>query len=156
MKAMRGEMAGQEIGRHVAAGARMRDIGIRELLEWAFQRECAQLDFDEVGTVGGTGWRGHGTEYVMLERMRLGGMRIDGGGRSLPADDAEIVASTLAALPEARGGRRMAIWIAELARAGRAPDWMPDTRPRFYAAETHINRHGVCAKSQDSAYLGAG
>ncbi|MGQ3486103.1 hypothetical protein [Roseovarius pacificus] len=131
----------------------VRSVGIRELLEWAFQRELASLDFDEITTVGGGAPPGIGMEYIMMERAKLG-CRVDGGGRSDPHPDAEIVASALAALPERVGGRRMAIWIAELARAGREPDWYQNETPRYGPAEWHINPHGARAVRRDAAELG--
>ena len=35
--------------------------------------------------------------------------------------DAEVVAATLAGMPDSLGGKRMAIYVAELARAGMTP-----------------------------------
>lgn len=103
-------------------------ISIWDLLQWAFQRELAGLDFDEVGSETGSVVN-FGMEYVLIERARLG-CHVDGGGRSDPHPDADVVASALAALPVAYGGRAMAVHIAQLARAGTVPDWMPDARPR--------------------------
>ena len=102
-------------------------VSIRELLEWAFGRELARLDFDEFGTVRGDRRVGVGTEYLLMQRQLLG-CQIDGGGRSEPHPDADTVASALAALPESHGGRATALWIAELARAGMAPEWRYEER----------------------------
>ena len=99
-------------------------VGIRELLEWAFRTECARLEFDEIIESSGITMRAVGTEYILMRRGILG-CKIDGGGRSDPHPDADIVASAVAALPEACGGRHMALMIAELARCGNTPDWMP-------------------------------
>ena len=84
---------------------------------------------------------GFGMEYVLLERARLGGVKIDTSiGRSAPHDDAEIIAAVLANLPDLVGGTRMAVCIAELARAGLQPDWRPDAEPRLEPVER--NRKG--------------
>ncbi|WP_109464393.1 hypothetical protein [Albibacillus kandeliae] len=99
-------------------------VGIRELLEWAFRTECARIEFDEIRESSGVTMREVGTEYILMRRGILG-CQIDGGGRSDPHPDADIVASAVAALPEGHGGRQMALRIAELARIGAEPDWMP-------------------------------
>lgn len=127
-------------------GAAPREISILGLIEWAFQRECASLDFDEMASTAGE--RPAVSPLWVLAQRRHMGCKIDGGGTSEPHPDADIVASALAALPDARGGRRMAIWIAELARAGMRPDWMEGAAPRCVPVETHTNRHGVRAKSE--------
>ena len=64
------------------------------------------------------------------------------------APDAEIVAATVAGLPDALGGKRMAIWVAELARAGLTPDWMPGAVPRCVPVEVRRNQHGERAKTE--------
>ncbi len=131
----------------------VRPISVRGLLEWAFQAEHASLDFDELESVAGRALPSFGLEYIMIEQQRLG-CRVDGGGRSDPHPDADLVAGSLAVLPEGCGGRRTAIWVAELARAGRAPDWMEDETPRLVAAEFGRNRYGDFAKTENSAELG--
>lgn len=102
-------------------------VSIQELLEWAFRSECAQLEFDEIRASSGAPIQSYGAEYLLIQRQLLG-CKIDGGGRSEPHPDAEIVASAVAALPVSHGGRPMAIRIAELARAGMVPDWAPGAR----------------------------
>ncbi|MDD9738440.1 hypothetical protein PVW47_01460 [Marinovum sp. SP66] len=120
-------------------------IAVWDLIQWAFRAECARI---ETGagprTLSGTG-------YVMAQ-LEVG--RVDGGGHSLPHHDADLVADALAHLPEARGGLRMALWIAELARVGRVPDWMPDARPAVRPAVTHTNQHGIRAGTVDAAQFG--
>ncbi|MFQ6553409.1 hypothetical protein AAD018_013815 [Aestuariibius insulae] len=102
-----------------------------EALEWAFGREKVGLDLPDPRSPEERG-SGFGMEHVLLERARLGGVRIDTSiGRSSAHEDAEVIAAVLSALPQAVGGKRMAIRIAELARAGRRPDWMPDAQPRL-------------------------
>jgi len=135
----------------VRAGRKVQ-ISIKELLAWAFQRELASLDFNEVSTEAGQR-PGVGIEWIMMQQAKLG-VTIDGGGRSDPHSDADIVASALASLPENHGGRRMAIWIAELARAGREPDWMPDARPACTPVEWKRCKHGTFAARE--FYTGPG
>lgn len=96
-------------------------VSIWDLLVWAFRWERVSLDFDELASVSGER-PGIGIEYILMKRGDLG-CEIDGGGRSEPHPDAEVVASALAVLPEALGGRRMAVAIAEFARADAWPDF---------------------------------
>lgn len=117
-----------------------KEVGIWGLLQWAFQRELAQLDFDELTSVAGER-PGVSMEYLLMQRKLLG-VQIDGGGRSEPHPDADAVASALASLPECRGGRRTALWIAELARAGQVPDWMPDAVARCVPLEWKRHKRG--------------
>lgn len=56
--------------------------------------------------------------------------------------DAEVVAATLAGMPDSLGGKRMAIYVAELSRAGMTPDWLPCAVPRCVPVETKTNQHG--------------
>lgn len=137
---------------HPVAGRKV-GVAIRDLLEWAFQREFAQLDFGRISSLGGHPLPGFGMEFVLIEQARLG-CRVAGGGHSDPHPDADVVAAALAALPEAYGGRPMAVRIAELARVGQVPDWMADGTPRLYPVATHTNRHGTHAKTADAAELG--
>jgi hypothetical protein len=102
---------------------RHRVLPIREALEWAFGVERAGLDFDEAK--GDNARPGVSPIWVLMQRGALG-CRIDGGGWNAPARDADIIASAVAHLPPALGGRRMALRVAELARAGLAEDWGQD------------------------------
>jgi hypothetical protein len=63
-------------------------------------------------------------------------------------EDAEVIAATVAGMPDALGGKRMAIRVAELARAGLTPDWMPGAVPRCVPVETRRNQHGERAKTE--------
>ena len=45
-------------------------------------------------------------------------------------------------MPDDLGGKRMAIRVAELARAGLTPDWMPGAVPRCVPMEVKRNQHG--------------
>jgi len=125
-------------------GRARRTLGVQAALEWAFRVEKAQLDLPErPDPERGHGF-GFGLEYVLLQRAALG-CRIDGGQYKLGSythADAEVIAATLAGLPNALGGKRMAIRVAELARAGLTPDWMPGAVPRCVPVEVKRNQHG--------------
>lgn len=127
-------------------GASARDISILGLIEWAFQRECASLDFDELASTAGE--RPSVSPLWMLMQRHNLGCTVDGGGRSDPHPDADIVASAIAALPDARGGRRMGLWIAELARAGLRPDWMEGAKTRCVPVDLSREKPGRPPKSE--------
>jgi hypothetical protein len=126
-------------------------MNVQQALEWAFGVEKAQLVLperpcrdhgDDVGT-------GFGMEYVLLQRAELG-CRVDGGQHKLGSythPDAEVIAATVAGMPDDLGGARMAIRVAELARAGLTPDWMPGAVPRCVPVDTRRNRYGERAVS---------
>ena len=103
-----------------AMGRVRKPISIQRLLEWAFADECASIDFEDEGTLA-PGY-GQVSNAYRIEQRGLLGCKIDGGGRSYPDHDADIVASAVAVLPEGCGGRRMAVQIAELARARAVPE----------------------------------
>lgn len=130
------------IGR--ASGAKVkRALGVQAVLEWAFRVEKAQLELPLPRDVAEEGF-GFGMEYVLIQRARLG-CKVDGGGhksQSYTHEDAEIVAATLAGMPDSLGGKRMAIYVAELARAGMTPDWMPGAMPRCVPMLVKQNQHG--------------
>lgn len=151
---VRHTMGGMQMGTTKARRHGVALVSIQRLIEWAFQKECASLDFNEVQSSSGWVPTSLSMEYRMLDQARLG-CRVDGGGRSDPHPDADIVVSALAALPEVRGGRRTALWVAELARAGRVPDWMDGAMPRLHPDDVHTNRHGRHARTADAAELGA-
>jgi hypothetical protein len=84
-----------------------------------------------------------------MQRAALG-CQIDGGRYkrgSYTHEDAEVIAATVAGLPDSLGGIRMAISVAELARAGITPDWMPGAVPRCVPVDMKWNRHGERAVS---------
>lgn len=125
-----------------------RELSVQQLVEWAFRTECARLDLPDPRDVEERGF-GFGMEYVLIERAKLGGVRIDTSvGRSYPHEDADTVAAILAALPQEVGGIRMAIAIAEHARAGNTPDWMPDAVPKLEPLEWQDRWYGLIAKSE--------
>ena len=97
---------------------------------------------------------GVSTSYRLIQQGHLG-CQIDGGGRSYPHHDADMVASTVAALAVGHGGRAMAVQIAELARADRAVDWMPNAKPKLCPMATYLNQHGETSKTAHAATLGA-
>jgi hypothetical protein len=117
---------------------------IQQALEWAFRTEKAQLELPEPPDPERTHRAGYGLEYVLLQRAALG-TKVDGGQHKMGGythPDAEVIAATVAGLPDDLGGKRMAIRLAELARAGLTPDWMPGAVPRCVPAETKRNQHG--------------
>lgn len=152
-KGRRYVMSGRQHGKTEAArmatnamGRVRKEISIQRLLEWAFADECAQVDFEAEGTLA-AGYGYIGNAYRMMQRGELG-CRIDGGGRSWPDADADIVAGAVAALPEGCGGRGMAIQIAELARARRVPDVMVSAVARCVPRATRKNMHGTWSQTE--------
>ena len=120
-----------------------RALGVQAILEWAFRVEKAQLELPPTKEVSEEGF-GFGMEYVLLQRGALG-CKVDGGQHKMGSythADAEIVAATVAGMPDSLGGIRMAISATELARAGMTPDWMPGVVPRCVPVETKSNQHG--------------
>ena len=90
-------------------------------------------------------------EYVLLQRAALG-CKIDGGQHKMGSSthpDAEVIAATVAGMPDKLGGIRMATQVAELARAGMTPDWMPGVIPRCVPMEKKTNQHGERATTID-------
>lgn len=126
-------------------GRPKRAMPVQQALEWAFGVEKAQLelppreDHEERYEA-----RGYSMEYVLLRQAVLG-CKVDGGRYKMghhTHPDAEVIAATVAMLPDALGGKRMALRLTELARAGVTPDWMPGAVPRCIPAETKRNRYG--------------
>ena len=125
-----------------------RALGVQAALEWAFRVEQAQLELPPPNDVTEEGF-GFGLEYVLLQRAVLG-CKIDGGQHKIGGythEDAEVIAATVAGIPDSLGGKRMAIQVAELARAGLTPDWMPGAVPRCVPVDIKRNRHGDRAVS---------
>jgi len=129
---------------HQRDGAKVkRTLGIQAVLEWAFRVEQAQLELPPPKDVTEEGF-GFGLEYVLLQRAALG-CKVDGGQHKMGSythPDAEVIAAIVAGMPDSLGGIRMAIQMAELARAGMTPDWMPGVAPRCVPLETKNNQHG--------------
>jgi len=132
----------RRIGR--AGGTKVkRALGVQAALEWAFRVEKAQLELPVPKDVTEEGF-GFGLEYVLLQRAALG-CKVDGGQHKIGGythEDAEVIAATVAGMPDRLGGKRMAIRVAELARAGLTPDWMPGVVPHCVPVETKRNQHG--------------
>ncbi|MES2336244.1 MAG: hypothetical protein V4551_16435 [Pseudomonadota bacterium] len=132
------------------AGSRSvkRALGVQAALEWAFRIEKAQLELPLPKNVTEEGF-GFGLEYVLLQRAALG-CKIDGGQHKIGGythEDAEVIAATVAGIPDSLGGKRMAIRVAELARAGLTPDWMPGAVPRCVPTIVKRNQHGERAST---------
>ena len=123
---------------------RLREMSIERALVWAFQSECASVDFAEEASPDSYRQAVSAT-WLVAQRGAIG-CKIDGGGHSLPAHDAEMIASAVAALPVEHGGRGMAVKIAGLSRAGMRPDWMPDARQRIVPREWRQSKHGWFAR----------
>lgn len=140
-------------GEPVSPRRQRRSMSVQRALEWAFGIEHARLEFDELGETSGNLRGGVDGIWIMMQRGQLGCV-IDGGGTSYPADDAEIIASAVSSLPVEWGGRQMAVFIAQSARAGIAPDWMRDARPKYLPMDVRTNRHGTFAATEDARHLG--
>ena len=136
--------------RRIKSNARQkRALGVQAILEWAFRVEKAQLELPPPKNAGEES-SGFGMEYVLIQRAQLG-CQIDGGQYKMGSYthvDAEVVAASLAGMPDALGGIRMAIRVAELARAGMTPDWMPGAVPRCVPLNTRRNQHGERAVTE--------
>jgi len=136
--------AGRQAPRLGSAGRAQREMTVRQALEWAFRTEKAKLELPERPDPERAHRAGFGLEYVLLQRAALG-TKVDGGQHKMGGcthPDAEVIAATVAGLPDDLGGKRMAIRVAELARAGLTPDWMPGAVPRCVPVETKRNQHG--------------
>ena len=120
-----------------------RALGVQAALEWAFRVEKAQLELPEPKDTSVESF-GFSLEYVLMQRAALG-CKVDGGQHKMGSythADAEVIAATVAGMPDSLGGIRMAIRVAELARAGLTPDWMPGAVSRCVPVETKRNQHG--------------
>jgi len=130
------------IGR--AGGTKMkRALGVQAALEWAFRIEKAQLELPLPQDLTDAGF-GFSLEYALVQQAALG-CKVDGGQHKMGSythADAEVIAATVAGMPDSLGGIRMAIYVAELARAGMTPDWLPGVVPRCVPVETKSNQHG--------------
>jgi len=134
------------IGPGAARTRAKREMSVRQLLEWAFGIEHARIETDPLAQLGGVPVSSVGMEYVLMQRARLGGVRIDTSiGVSRPHEDAEVIASVVEQLAPERGGMAMALRIAELARAGVTPDWMRDARPKLVPKGWRGTKHGQFA-----------
>ena len=131
-------------GGGVGSGRPKRSMPVQQALEWAFRVEHAQLELPEPPNPEREHGFGFGLEYVLLQRAVLG-CKVDGGQYKIGSythEDAEVIAAAVGGIPDSLGGKRMAIRVAELARAGLTPDWMPGAVPRCVPVETKRNQHG--------------
>ena len=127
-------------------GRAKRAMSVQQALEWAFRIEKVQLELPPPSDIKQEGF-GFGLEYVLLQRAALG-CKVDGGQHKIGGythEDAEVIAAIVVGLPDSLGGKRMAIRVAELARAGLTPDWMPGAVPRCVPVEMKRNQHGARA-----------
>jgi hypothetical protein len=125
-----------------------RALGVQAALEWAFRVERAQLELPPRTDIAEESFE-FGLEYVLLQRAALG-CKVDGGQHKMGSythPDAEVIAATVAGMPDNLGGIRMAIGVAEMARAGLTPDWMPGVVPRCVPVDIKRNRQGDRAVS---------
>jgi hypothetical protein len=125
-----------------------RALGVQAVLEWAFRVEKAQMELPQRRDVDEEAY-GFGMEYVLMQRGALG-CKVDGGQHKMGSythADAEVIAATVAGMPSSLGGIRMAISVAEMARAGITPNWMPGAVPRCVPVDIARNRHGDRAVS---------
>lgn len=76
-----------------------RKLSVRDALEWAFRNECAQLDLPDNRPIEEQGF-GFGTEYILLQRLKLGVQVDTFKGQSYPHEDAEVIAGILAVLSD--------------------------------------------------------
>ncbi|WP_418592075.1 hypothetical protein [Ponticoccus sp. (in: a-proteobacteria)] len=144
-----GPTIGRRCGQPLSADGREM-VSVRILLDWAFGTEKAQLDRDEIGASSGGQGGGRGAEAAIAEQLALGkrygeGVRVDRSfGSTGPHHDAEQVATVLRnAVPW-----RLAVQVAELARAGRTPQW--DLGPQRFVPRNwgRTNRFGRLGKSE--------
>lgn len=112
-----------------------RKLSAQAALEWAFRNEAAQLDLVETRGEEDRGTN-VGTEYVLMERAKLGGVQIDvSPGRSSPHEDADIIAGILSGMAAGELGRGPAVRLAACAKLGTSPDWMPGAVPQIFPLE---------------------
>ncbi|PJB32395.1 MAG: hypothetical protein CO109_04850, partial [Deltaproteobacteria bacterium CG_4_9_14_3_um_filter_65_9] len=89
-----------------------RALGVQAALEWAFRVEQAQLELQPPKDGAEEGF-GFGLEYVLIQQAALG-CKVDGGQHKLGSythADAEVIAATVAGMPDSLGGIRMAICV---------------------------------------------
>ena len=133
---------------HARGTRTKRALGVQAALEWAFRVEQAQLQLPVRQGIDEEGF-GFGMEYVLIERAMLG-CKVDGGQHKMGSythADAEVIAASVAGMPDSLGGIRMAISVAELAHAGITSDWMPGVVPRCMPMELKQNQHGERANT---------
>lgn len=91
---------------HMGGSKVKRTLGVQAALEWAFRIESAQLELPPPQNVTDEGF-GFGLEYVLLQRAALG-CKIDGGQHKIGGythEDAEVIAATVAGIPDSQQRR---------------------------------------------------
>lgn len=131
----------------------LKPISIERLLEWTFSTEKAQLEPPAGGQVVIPRYLGFNSMQNAMNMMAALGRRIDtspAGATFLGSDrchwDAEAVAAVVAGVLD----RRIAIMVAEHARAGTRPTWMAGAVPMVVPAVDVENQHGRQAKTEDA------
>lgn len=129
-----------------AAPKGKRPLSVVKALEWAFAVERVSVEFDEINPDA----RVVGCDPIwrMMRQAELG-CRVDGGGASRRADDAEVIASIVARLPVAQGGKAMALTVAHHARACSAPDPLVGAVPQVVPRDGwRLTKHGEFARTE--------
>lgn len=127
-------------------------MSVKEAIEWAFATERAQMDADVLLAASGAArGKAMSPEAVLISRAALGTTVDVSCGTSAPADDADIIASIVR---EAAPDFGTAIWIADLARVRRVPDYLADERPQLHPVEWVYGRGGRRGRTADSEALG--
>jgi hypothetical protein len=130
----------------VHASAGKRQLSVAKALEWAFAVERVSVEFDEVNPDAVPG--GCDPIHRMMRQAELG-CRVDGGGSSRRADDAEVIASIVARLPVSHGGKAMALDVARYARAYSRPDPMVGAVTRVVPRDGwRMSKHGEFARTE--------
>lgn len=125
------QATGSRIAPRSAPKRNLQGISILDALKWTFVAQCARLELPDQRPVEERGF-GFGMEYILIERAKLGGVKIDGGsGPDQTHEDAEVIAAIVANIPDDLGGKRMALMICEIARSGLLPNWMEGAVPRL-------------------------
>ena len=129
-----------------AASSAKRQLSVVKALEWAFAVERVSVEFDEVNPDASV--VGCDPIWRMMRQAELG-CRVDGGGSSRRADDAEVIASIVARLPVAQGGKGMALQVAHHARSCSVPDALVGVVPRVVPRDGwRLCKHGEFAKTE--------
>ena len=119
-----------------------RAMGVRAILDWAFRAECVglELPITEEAAIG----RGYGVGSAQ-QMLTIGtqGVRVDYSGAHTKGghEDAEVVSGVVSSALDPH----TAVRVAEYARSGIEPDWMPGAVPRLYPEATTQRRGQVTA-----------
>ena len=118
-------------------------IDIEDLLHWAWKVQAVEA------ALGGRSMEGPGrvrsSAGLVYDYGQLG-LRLGGGGGAIAADlhpDAETAYQAVCRLPDNQ--RNL---VAECARAGLRPDWMPGAKPRPVMVERRRGKPAIVYKDQ--------